>query len=127
MIIEKRTTVEKEPKFVPINFGQPEAPKTVTVVPVIQQPIKEPEVKMIMPPSTVLSVPNFKTKPSGWWIFKAPILIYLLLTFGYAYIGGQALSIYLNNPSILYATLGLHTLVFIMFILLCVVTRRKKE
>jgi len=68
-----------------------------------------------------------KPKAKGWWVFKAPILIYLLLSTAYVFLSGKAIATYANNQMAMYGLLGLHAIVVIMFIMLCVVTRRKKE
>ena len=68
---------------------------------------------------------TFGTK--SWWIFKAPILLYLLASSGYVYLSSKALATYMTNPYLMYALLGLHVIIIMMFILLCIMTRGKKH
>ena len=68
---------------------------------------------------------TFGTK--SWWIFKAPILLYLFASSGYVYLSSKAIATYMTNPYLMYALLGLHVIIIMMFILLCIMTRGKKH
>lgn len=68
---------------------------------------------------------TFGTK--SWWIFKAPILLYLFVSSGYVYLSSKAIATYMTNPYLMYALLGLHVIIIMMFILLCIMTRGKKH
>jgi hypothetical protein len=63
----------------------------------------------------------------GWWILKTPILIYMILSYGYAYLGGMAVSTYLKNPIITWITIILHTLILAAFIMVCALTTRRGD
>ena len=111
---KKRETRPRDPDTP--RTRDPDTPRTRDPDTQIVQKEKEPQYPMI----DRIKQP----KQRGWWIFKAPVLIYLLLTYAYVYLGGQALTLYLKNSSIVYALLGLHTIIVIMFIMLLIVGRK---
>jgi len=102
-----------------------EQPKESEVVEEKSQQTKIQEIVVNKP--TINSpwlVKEEKPKKKGWWIFKIPIFVYLLLSSGYVYLSTKALSVYLNNPISMYLLIGLHIIIIIMFIILCIVTKK---
>jgi len=123
--IQEVTYPRVEPKFKEIDFNNPNK---------IIETKKEP--KSIFPTQLPVATPygniDFSKKKKtwgtkSWWIFKTPLLVYLLLSYGTVYLAGRALSVYLTNSSITYGALGLHTIMLLAFIFLCVATKGDKK
>ncbi len=124
----EREIIQPVEQYQKINFNDIDQPKKQETIVAVEQPRKsifsEPQ-PLFTPMPIQKKKKSFGTK--AWWIFKGPVLLYLLALSYPIFIFGSALATKTTNPSYLYAILGLHAIIIIMFALLCVMTKAKRE